>query len=711
MVRSMHFITFVLSFISFFSGIQAAEWYVGGFVSESGDGTSWGTAFKTIQEGINTASDGDTVFVAQGTYYGNVAFNGKNIILRSTDPTDLNVVEATVIDGGGFGSPVTFTGTENQSCLLTGFTITGGFTGYGGGICGRIPNQPSTHATIQSNRITGNFAREGGGLAYCDGAILDNLIDGNSAITVQPGDGLGGALCNCGGTIQSNTISGNSAREGGGLYACGGTVDSNTISTNSAEELGGGLAFCNGTVQDNEITGNSAREGGGLYGGNGIIQNNIISENDATDAGGGLYGTEGAIRDNLITSNSAVTNPDKGYGGGLAYCNGTHGGPIQFNTISNNSARQGGGLYGCQAVIQDNTITGSGAGALSGAGSGDGLRACDGIIQNNLITDNGRGIFECEGSIRNNTISRNHISGLSGCDGTIQFNTISENSAGGGYGAGLNGCNGIIQNNIIIQNSTYTGGAGLHQCNGIVRDNLIAGNLAASYVQGWGGGLSYCNGTIENNTIVGNSAGEEGGGLWRCGEATIVNCIIWGNSAPTGSQHYECSLPTYSCIQSPLVIGEGNINLDPRFVDPDGRDDDPATYDDNNYRLSGPRLASPCIDAGKNEAWMWLAHDLDGNNRVFKGISDTKVDMGAYEYGSFKFSVVHFLREHGGVFVLTWNSRAGDSYTVWSSGSLVPGPTLTWIQEATVRADGETTTWTDPNTESDRKFYRIEIAY
>lgn len=39
-------------------------WYVDGNLSASGDGKSWSKAFITIQEGIDAASDGDTVYVA-----------------------------------------------------------------------------------------------------------------------------------------------------------------------------------------------------------------------------------------------------------------------------------------------------------------------------------------------------------------------------------------------------------------------------------------------------------------------------------------------------------------------------------------------------------------------------------------------------------------------------------------------------------------------
>lgn len=47
------------------------DWYVDDSVAASGDCTSWATACKTIQEGVNKANPagGDTVYVAAGTYY------------------------------------------------------------------------------------------------------------------------------------------------------------------------------------------------------------------------------------------------------------------------------------------------------------------------------------------------------------------------------------------------------------------------------------------------------------------------------------------------------------------------------------------------------------------------------------------------------------------------------------------------------------------
>jgi len=155
-------------------------WYVDGSVSESGRGTSWQTAFQTTQEGINAASDGDTVIVGEGTYFENIRLNGKNITVRSTDPLNPSAVANTVIDGDRTGPAIRFSGTEYETCVLSGLTIRGGRAERGGGICGGASNSP-TRATIRNNRISNNIAIFGRGLANCIGAVRGNLITGNSA--------------------------------------------------------------------------------------------------------------------------------------------------------------------------------------------------------------------------------------------------------------------------------------------------------------------------------------------------------------------------------------------------------------------------------------------------------------------------------------------------------------------------------------------------
>jgi len=53
--------------------------------------------YATIQAAIDYCNDGDIVIVETGTYNENIDFNGKNIVVSSTDPNDPDTVAATVI--------------------------------------------------------------------------------------------------------------------------------------------------------------------------------------------------------------------------------------------------------------------------------------------------------------------------------------------------------------------------------------------------------------------------------------------------------------------------------------------------------------------------------------------------------------------------------------------------------------------------------------
>jgi hypothetical protein len=90
-----------------------------------------GQRYVSIQQAMNDAHPGDEIIVGPGTcqYLENIDFKGKNLIIRSMDPNDPAIVEATVINGGYRDSAVTFSGGEETSCVLDGFTITGGIIG------------------------------------------------------------------------------------------------------------------------------------------------------------------------------------------------------------------------------------------------------------------------------------------------------------------------------------------------------------------------------------------------------------------------------------------------------------------------------------------------------------------------------------------------------------------------------------------------------
>ncbi|MDP2895799.1 MAG: choice-of-anchor Q domain-containing protein [bacterium] len=336
---------------------SGAAWHVDDSVAESGDGTSWETAFKTIQEGIDAASAGDTVVVAEGTYLENINFNGKNIVLTSTDPLDPDVVGNTIIDGAQIGPVVIFQGTEDETCRLSGFTIQGGFADEGAGICGGglyLHN----NALIAYNIFRDNRALErGGGVAFCDGRLWLNTLSGNFT------DGQGGAAYGCNGELVGNFISENCAQEGGGLANCQATITRNILSDNKASQRYGGLYLCDPTISDNQITGSI---GGALAHCDGSIVRNTIS---LTDSQAVLEDCNGLIEGNRITGN---------HGTALYDCDGT----IRNNLISHNGGKSGGGLGYCDGLILNNTII------ENWSGAGGGLSSCLGVILNCTIWGN-----------------------------------------------------------------------------------------------------------------------------------------------------------------------------------------------------------------------------------------------------------------------------------------------------------------------------------
>lgn len=297
--------------------------------------------YSTIQNAIDVSTDGDEIIVSQGNYNEMINFKGKNIILRSTDPTDTNTVALTVIDANTSGTVVTFEGTELSTCTLSGFTIRNGNAEYGAGInCGFYPKV--AYATIQNNVIMNNTASMyGGGIYSCRGLIQNNIIKDCYSVG-------GGAIASSQATIQSNEIFGNSSSSGGGALAgCSGVIKNNSIYNNTANK-GGAIHSCSGVIQENIITENSAVQGGGFWLCEGIIQNNIITKNSAVMGGGIVQGRK-AIYNNIIAENYASD-----YAGGLAYCSSAI---IQNNIIFKNSAgKYGGGVTECNGPFLNNII-------------------------------------------------------------------------------------------------------------------------------------------------------------------------------------------------------------------------------------------------------------------------------------------------------------------------------------------------------------------
>ena len=266
--------------------------------------------FNKIQDGINAASDGDTVLVADGTYTGagNKAldFGGKAIVVTSQHGAG-----ATIIDCGGSGRGVYFHNGEGSSSVVEGFTIRNGSVtgGWPDGCGGAILCYDHSSPTIRSNIIDSNSASSyGGGIAcwnYSAPTISNNIIRENSA-------GLGGGGISCYGTpsvpvptthptIINNTITGNSTgqADGGGIecnYYASPAIINNLVAGNVASRGGGGICadfFCSPTITNNTISGNSASNGGGIrsYSASSpTMVNNILWDNTAPVGKDGYLG-------------------------------------------------------------------------------------------------------------------------------------------------------------------------------------------------------------------------------------------------------------------------------------------------------------------------------------------------------------------------------------------------------------------------------------
>lgn len=389
----------------------------------------------TIQQTIEVAADGDVIVVNPGTYNENINFLGKEITLTSTNPDDPNIVEATIIDGSLIGDPnngsvVTFNSGENNSSVLTGFTITGGIGTWlviawefhepywnlcGGGVVCYNMSQP----TISRNIIRDNTAGEGGGV-YVYGDPVNINAPSNPPVHITP-------------VIADNTFLNNSAIKvhgypppdndypaaehgDGGAIVCFQGVDAaitgNTIQNNHADFYGGGLhlrQWSNGEISNNQIISNDSALGAGIhitYRSSPTIRSNQITNNTAGGLGGGgiyvYFNSNPLIERNTITQNESINGAGIG-----VYWNSSP--SIVNNMIYRNISGAAIRMVDSMPVITGNTITKNDCGGITcHSGSTP-------LILNNILTSNGTG---CGIAARDGSVL------------TVRYNNVWDNPAG-----------------------------------------------------------------------------------------------------------------------------------------------------------------------------------------------------------------------------------------------------------------------------------------
>lgn len=348
--------------------------------------------YSSIQQAIDEAYNGDTVLVAEGTYFENINFIGKPITVASNFifTQDTNTISNTIIDGDRLGHVVSFISREDTNSIFIGITLQ---NGYANG-----PEYPHN--------------RGGGLLCKSSSPKLIDLIINDCESKTD-----GGGICLLESSkprIANLKISNCSAMwQGGGILICNSSTKLNnvTISNNTAIYGGGGIGLQNSsdlTIENSTISNNFEDSyeghGGGFYI-NSSSKAKIIScqiySNHSTDQGGGLgcnWNSE------MILKNSKIYNnwSDKS-GGGISLTNNSKVSIINCELYSNSSSVHGGSIFtsnselNCENnVITQNNSTSFGSGIYSSSSRAN--------IKNSIISSNS-GNYGIYSNLSNPTIT------------------------------------------------------------------------------------------------------------------------------------------------------------------------------------------------------------------------------------------------------------------------------------------------------------------
>ena len=355
----------LIAFIALVIPSHAKTIFVDDNASDGGDGTSWASAHKYLQDALAVAEYGDEIWVAEGTYKPDQGA-GKT--------------------AGDRSSPFV---------LVNGVAMYGGFLGTESS---RNP-QGDNNQTILSGEI--NEDSELWSLNVVSGVNLDTktILDG---FRITKGNANG----------ESDTVYEN----GGGVYLSDSnmTVSNLVITNNSAGRRGGGIYSYSDyfspsslTLTNCVFTNNSASEtGGGIDSSlsNLTLTNCVFTNNSAGNNGGGIWSSSSSVimaaSTNLNLTNCVFTNNSAGDGGGI-YSN--YEGKITLTdcVFTNNSARygDGGGIssyYSSSLTLNNCVFTNNSAGRRGGGISSNyssSLTLNNCVFTNNSASENGGGIY------------------------------------------------------------------------------------------------------------------------------------------------------------------------------------------------------------------------------------------------------------------------------------------------------------------------------
>lgn len=454
-------------------------------------GVNGACAYGTIQQAVDSATDGSTVRVSGGVYFENVDITGKSLTIRGGyDATCSNPVGAATRVEGSLGTGSVFDiygGTPTLENLVIAW---GNGTGAGLDVDG------NARVTLSSTDLTFNHGVYGGGV----------WINAGSVVTATNGSNL---------TLNTASSDGGGGRVWGRYYAAGGNED---ITANCAAN-GGGFSVSGGelNLNDADLYANTAANANGT---GGAVQ---------VSSGGSVTFTS------LVFVGSSGSQGNTAYDGGGIYADAStiHLNDSGVTFYNNQAAHSGGGLYlangsalhGLNPRIGSEEVATGGNDAVFGAGIYALNSSIDfaGRFYNNIAANSGGALYADHSDLR---LTNAQVGGST----TNQPNQL---GASGSYGAGLYLANNStadlgstqILNNLFNTTSIAHGG-GVYLINSsaiTMTSSTVLGHLAPSASTGRGAGLYADNSrvTLDASQVFSNTAGMNGGGLRLWGSSTL----------------------------------------------------------------------------------------------------------------------------------------------------------------------------------------------
>ncbi len=518
-----------LTLLAFSLSARAKVIHVNETAALGGDGTTWATACRYLQDALDLTVAGDEVWVAAGTY-----FPDDGATFTTGDRTASFTLKQNVKLYGGFVGQETTLGQQNSETnvtLLSGeiwaeklywslhvVTLAGsatldGVTVADGNANGEAApfNQGgavfvSESFSLISNQciFTSNSASSEGGAIYSSSAVTATncTFSGN---TVSSHDGKGGAISSSTVTVTNCTFSGNTTsssssqyanNNGGAIYSSAVTATNCTFSGNTASsDDGKGGAISSSTVR---------------------VTNCTFSDNTASYIGGAIFSPTVMATNCTFSGNTASS----------------HGGAISSSTVtatnctfSGNTSSYGGAITGT-VTATNCTFSGNTASYQNGGAIASGtVTATNCIFSDNTASSHGGAISSSTITATNCTFSGNSAYSSYNYGGGAIFSSYSFSS----FSSTVTATNCIFSDNT----ASFHGGA-IDSSSTLTATNcMFSGNTASSH----GGAISSISAaTVTNCTLINNQvsgAGKKGGAIYASGILKLYNNLLWHTLAET----------------------------------------------------------------------------------------------------------------------------------------------------------------------------------